>query len=123
MVVEFFRGGFPVMEDTFGGVDGKVRIKAEDFAAEFVVESGHDGDDEDEDGDAEGDAEDGDDADDGDECPFWSEVAECEEEGYGESHEIMRGGCGVGRGRGGWRREGIRWLRIQGQRILGSPRL
>jgi hypothetical protein len=80
-----------------------VRVETEYFAAQFVVKSGHDGDDKDEDGDAESDAEHGDDADDRYKGPFWSEVSEGEEERDGESHEIKRGGSEVGIGRAVWR--------------------
>ncbi len=120
VVMEFFCSGFPVMKHALGGVDGEVRIEAKNFAAEFVIESGHDGDDENEHGDAEGDSEDGDHADDGDERPFWSEVPEGEEERDGEAHGIRRGGCGVERGSEGLRRGELRWPRTREQRILGS---
>ncbi len=96
MVMEFFCGGFPVMKHAFGRVDGEVCVEAENFAAQFVIEACHDGDDENEHGDAEGDSEDGDHADDGDEGPFWSEVTEGEEEWDGKAHGIRRRGCGVG---------------------------
>ena len=81
-----FGGGFfPLLEDAGVG-DDDMGVEADDLAAEFALEAGHHGDDEDEDHDAEGDAEDGDERDGGEEGALGFEVAQGEEEAESAGH-------------------------------------
>ena len=53
-----------------------MRVEAEDFFTQVVVEPAHDADDDDKHGDAEGDAENGNERDDGNESPFGPQIAQ-----------------------------------------------
>ena len=75
----------PIHENSLAASD-EVGVEAEDFAAEFLLEAGHDGNDEDEHGDADGDTEDGDNGDEAEKGALWSEVAQGEEEAEGSGH-------------------------------------
>ena len=57
-----------------------MRVEAEDFFAQIVVEPAHHADDDDEHGHAERDADDGDERDDGDKRPFGPQITQREQQ-------------------------------------------
>ena len=65
-----------------------MRVEAEDFFAQFVVEPAHDADDDDEHRDAQRDAEDGNERDDGNESPFGPQITQRQEQFKRQSRHV-----------------------------------
>jgi hypothetical protein len=76
---DFFRLGGPVVEDGFAA-GHEMGVEAEDFAAQFLFEAGHDRDDKDQHHDAEGNAQNGNDCDEAEKRALRFQVAQGEKE-------------------------------------------